>query len=458
MQGSSAMQYRCDQASIGAPELRHDQWELRLDKAEPTVEGWLRVPAAIGRADCVLAYTNPDGSTRYELRLESEVGHPDSVRSFAGVPLTNDHPSRHLDPDSAQLHSVGSVSGPRYNAAAKLVEADLLITQARAIADAKAGKTKLSPGYMIEPDYTPGVWQGQRYDLIQRRPRGNHVAMCDAPRQGPQVAMRLDSAAHTIEGNTMDEVEIEIHGVKVKVRKDEAEKLKAAAAATNPEGVPTLAELAARLKALEGEKGAPAPAPTATPPVVAPPAPAPVPAPQPAAGTPPAATPPAPAPTPAAQNDSATAAQLAAAEARHKVELEAARAEAQGRVDASEQRADTIAEARGIMGVALVVTRKDDKGADVRKSVRELRLDVVKHVLGDEVHKDVAGRDDNYVLAFYDQAKKAAASKRSHAKDLVHAADAAGQGGTRKDTAADAKAAADKKRQNGWKPEQPAAK
>jgi hypothetical protein len=47
----------------------------------------------------------------------------------------------------------------------------------------------------------PGVPDGQRYDAIQRNIRGNHVALVDLGRAGPEVSIRMDHA----DGVSVDE-------------------------------------------------------------------------------------------------------------------------------------------------------------------------------------------------------------------------------------------------------------
>src|SRR5262249_40249598 len=39
-----------------------------------------------------------------------------------------------------------------------------------------------------------GEWNGERYDAIQRNIRGNHVALVDVARAGPEARVRMDAA------------------------------------------------------------------------------------------------------------------------------------------------------------------------------------------------------------------------------------------------------------------------
>ena len=47
----------------------------------------------------------------------------------------------------------------------------------------------LSCGYAYEPDMTPGVWQGVRYDGVMRNIRGNHVILTKVGRAGPDIVV-----------------------------------------------------------------------------------------------------------------------------------------------------------------------------------------------------------------------------------------------------------------------------
>lgn len=178
---------------MGETVQRFDAVELRLDKAERLDNGWLRVPATIGSVG-VFEYYTADGKVVREYRPPEEVLDPASIASFEAVPLTNDHPPTRLDAANARSYSSGSVGG--VHAAGRQVDGTVLVTDASTVAAAAGGKRQLSPGYTVVLDPTPGVTpEGEHYDAIQRRIRGNHVALVQDGRQGPNVALRMDSGA-----------------------------------------------------------------------------------------------------------------------------------------------------------------------------------------------------------------------------------------------------------------------
>jgi hypothetical protein len=75
-----------------------------------------------------------------------------------------------------------------------------------------AGKRELSCGYRCTYDWTPGVWNGEAYDCVQRNIRGNHLALVKNGRMGPEVAVldhsdadRFVFTCDTFEVNMPDE-------------------------------------------------------------------------------------------------------------------------------------------------------------------------------------------------------------------------------------------------------------
>jgi hypothetical protein len=154
----------------------------------------LRVDAHITRVG-VFEYRNADGSTRLELREDAEVKSPESLASFAMVPVTDNHPPVRLDAANAPAFARGA-SGENVRADGDRIAAPLTVFDASLIAKLEAGKVQVSCGYDCDLDETPGVHpRFGRYDAIQRNIRGNHIAIVDVGRAGPDVRVRMDGAA-----------------------------------------------------------------------------------------------------------------------------------------------------------------------------------------------------------------------------------------------------------------------
>lgn len=179
----------------GAARTRVRRFDLfdagTLKPAEKLANGWLRVSGQIARAG-IQEYADAAGRVHRELREPTQVFDPAAMASFAQVPLTNTHPTKLLDASDARMHAVGSISAPVR--AGEWLVADMLITDAAAVAAAEAGRNELSCGYEAELDETPGMHPVYGpYDARQLNIRGNHLALVDEARAGHDARLRLDS-------------------------------------------------------------------------------------------------------------------------------------------------------------------------------------------------------------------------------------------------------------------------
>lgn len=167
-----------------------------VSSVQRTPQGFLKCDGTITKTG-VFTYRNSDGSLRRELRLPEEVFHQDALESFGLAPLTNNHPGEGLTAKNTGKFQVGTVANPHRDE--HRVSAKIQITDAEAIEDAENGKTQLSCGYDADLELRPGVTDGiegvrdgLKFDGIQRNIRGNHVAMVDTGRAGPEASLRLD--------------------------------------------------------------------------------------------------------------------------------------------------------------------------------------------------------------------------------------------------------------------------
>ncbi len=176
------------------------------DRATPlarrrTPEGFLEMRARIGRAglhDYRAGEVGgppgvpPDTPVRV-YRPPAEVFDPASMASFAGKPVTLDHPAAMVDSATWRGVAVGH-SGQGVVRDDGHVAADLVITDAAAVARAEGG-SELSNGYWADFDFTPGVTpEGEPYDAVQRNIRGNHIALVAEGRCGPGCALPAATA------------------------------------------------------------------------------------------------------------------------------------------------------------------------------------------------------------------------------------------------------------------------
>lgn len=205
-----------------------------LSSPEETTEGFLIVEGRITRTG-VFRYVL-DGRSLNVLRPPEEVFDSATLQSFELSPITLGHPEKNgrrflLSPENAKEHAVGSVGMPRRvgdHAIAKMK-----ITDAKAIALARKGG-KLSAGYGADVWFQSGTFvddAGERtkFDAVQRRINGNHIAIVDSPRVGPSAEFRgFDGGIYDGETEPMKTKKIKIHGIDVEVDEAVADQLERA--------------------------------------------------------------------------------------------------------------------------------------------------------------------------------------------------------------------------------------
>lgn len=188
--------------------LMHDTVELT--QRVITDEGYLEVPAVFARSG-IYQYTAaqigmegvaPD--TVIDVwRPEDEVFDEASMASFGRKPVTNDHPSKPVTLSNFKAVAVG-MSDPDVVRDGMLMRGRLVITDAAAIEDINSGKKELSNGYAAEYDFETGVTpRGDSYKAIQRKMRGNHIAIVDRGRCGAVCTVADDA-----KGTSMAKVKI----------------------------------------------------------------------------------------------------------------------------------------------------------------------------------------------------------------------------------------------------------
>jgi len=135
------------------------------------------------------------GRVVHVFRPESEVFAPETVASFEGMPVTNDHPPEGVDIENIRRLQMGHAHHVRRGKGeeADLLLADLMITDPGLIRAILSGKREISCGYTYELHEEDG-----RY--VQRKIRGNHIAVVDAGRAGSRVSIR--DAKHKAERRT----------------------------------------------------------------------------------------------------------------------------------------------------------------------------------------------------------------------------------------------------------------
>ena len=173
---------------------------IKVDETYYTNEGFL-IDHPIVTTVGIFEYMNPDGSIRRELRLPEEVFAPESLESYKGKPIIVTHRAGRVTTDNVEKETIGTM----LTAAVKdgeNVRVEIVIHNTDAL---KTGLRELSLGYDLDLDETPGEWNGQPYDAIQRNIRVNHLALVSAARAGEQARLNIDGKENLTGGPEMEQ-------------------------------------------------------------------------------------------------------------------------------------------------------------------------------------------------------------------------------------------------------------
>jgi hypothetical protein len=156
-----------------------------------TDEGFLRVPGKAARtgiqeylaSELGLKDRAPNDIIRV-YRPAEEVFNDESLQSYLGADVTNNHPPTLINASTYRNTSVGVVTSVGRQDG-DFVIVDMVIKDKDAIKAVETGKCELSAGYTAVYDDTPGTTpEGEPYDFRQTQIKINHVAIVDRARAG----------------------------------------------------------------------------------------------------------------------------------------------------------------------------------------------------------------------------------------------------------------------------------
>jgi len=125
-------------------------------------------------------------------RPEEELSDPETIESFKLIPWTDEHAMLGSEDDGltgAERKGVHGVIGEDVYFEEGYLKGNLKIFSNKLAELIDSGKKELSIGYRCIYDIVTGVYNGVRYDAIQRQIRGNHVALVEEGRSGHDVAV-----------------------------------------------------------------------------------------------------------------------------------------------------------------------------------------------------------------------------------------------------------------------------
>lgn len=115
-----------------------------------------------------------------------ELTSEETIESFNGVPFIDEH---EMIGEGFTKYDDRPAGGVLFNVKADggILKGDFKIFSEELQEEIENGKKELSLGYLCDYELEKGVWNGQRYDAIQKNIRGNHVALVQHGRMGSDV-------------------------------------------------------------------------------------------------------------------------------------------------------------------------------------------------------------------------------------------------------------------------------
>lgn len=164
---------------------------IQLDETYWTNEGYL-IDHPIVTSVGIFEYMNEDGSVRRELRLPENVFDPASLASYKGKPVILTHDAGVVTKKNVDREHIGTILTEGYQDGSD-VRCEIVVHSTDEMKH--SGLRELSLGYSLDLDETPGTWEGQPYDAIQKNIRINHLALVDKARAGEQARLNIDGRA-----------------------------------------------------------------------------------------------------------------------------------------------------------------------------------------------------------------------------------------------------------------------
>lgn len=179
-----------------------------MTKRRADINGWFEVTDNPLSKVGVFPYSGrqlgaqADPDRMYQVyRPAEELGDPETVESFKLLPWIDGHVMLGGARDGytpAEKKGVNGVIGEKVYFKGDTLYGNIKLFSEEMADAVDAGKVELSCGYRCTYEFTPGEFNGQKFDAIQRRVRGNHLALVDQGRMGSSVAV-LDHLTFTVD-------------------------------------------------------------------------------------------------------------------------------------------------------------------------------------------------------------------------------------------------------------------
>lgn len=176
-----------------------------MDKREYDTNGWFEVKdnplSMVGVFPYSGRVVSPDcdpDKMYMVLRSADELGSSECIDSFKLIPWIDNHVmlgSEDAGLMPAESKGVQGVIGEDVYFDGEILKGNIKVFSEAMAGLIANGKKELSCGYRCRYEYAPGVYEGVAYDYVQREIRGNHLALVENGRMGPDVAV-LDHLDH----------------------------------------------------------------------------------------------------------------------------------------------------------------------------------------------------------------------------------------------------------------------
>lgn len=219
-----------------AKEITAMEKSSAMDKREYDTNGWFEVKDNPLSMVGVFPYSGRSISAECDqdkiymvYRPEEELSSTDCIDSFKLIPWIDNHVMLGSEDDGltpSEQKGVQGVIGQEVHFDGETLKGNIKVfSQAMANLIAN-GKKELSCGYRCRYEYSPGVYDGTAYDYVQRDIRGNHLALVENGRMGPDVAV-LDHFTFTVDNReflNMAEEKKDVEAEKPKMTLEEVHK------------------------------------------------------------------------------------------------------------------------------------------------------------------------------------------------------------------------------------------
>lgn len=181
--------------------------------------GFVKVPAVIARvgiqtykASEFPALVKKGMSPNKTIRLyrgADELLKASTVKSYENATITNGHPAGYVV-HSKNWRKVSHGEGRDMKVTGDSITGNLILKDEKGLKALDSGKKFTSGGYKFDLDLTPGIFNGDSYDGVQRNIEGNHIALTDKPRGGHTLRVADSRGEKIMKLVTVDSIGVEV--------------------------------------------------------------------------------------------------------------------------------------------------------------------------------------------------------------------------------------------------------